>query len=213
MPVPVLLMVRELGPGGTERQMTEIAKHLDRSQFSPYVGCFHSGGMRGDELRAAGIPVVRFPVKSLVSPGALSGAREMGQFLRRNRIRIVHTFDVPMNVFGVPVARFFRTPVVLASQRAYRELVSPTHRRLLRLCDRLATATVVNCHAIERHLLEDYRLPSSKIQVCYNGLDTATFYPRERMPAGAPVIGGLYSLRPEKNIETLLDAFARWAPG
>lgn len=207
-PVPVLLMVRELGPGGTERQMTEMAKHLDRSQFTPYVGCFRSGGMRGDELGAAGIPVVRFPVTSLVSPGAFSGMREMGQFLRRNRIRIVHAFDVPMNVFGVPVARFFRTPVVIASQRAYRELVSPMHRRLLRLCDRLATATVVNCRAIERHLVEDYRVPSSKIQVCYNGLDTATFYPRERRRAEGIVIGGVYALRPEKNLETLLEAFA-----
>ena len=208
MPVPVLLMVRELGPGGTERQMTEIAKHLDRSQFSPYVGCFHSGGMRGDELEAAGIPVVHFPVKSLVSPGALSGAREMGQFLRRNRIRIVHAFDVPMNIFGVPVARFFGTPVVISSQRAYRELVAPAARQFLRLCDRLATATVVNCRAIERHLVEDYRVPSRKIELCYNGLDTATFYPRERSAGRAVVIGGVYALRPEKNIETLLDAFA-----
>ncbi len=208
MPVPVLLMVRELGPGGTERQMTEIAKHLDRSQFSPYVGCFHSDGMRGDELEAAGIPVVRLPVKSLVSPGAFSGAREMGQFLRRNRIRIVHAFDVPMNIFGVPVARFFGTPVVIASQRAYRELVAPAARQFLRLCDRLATATVVNCRAIERHLVDDYGVSSRKIQLCYNGLDTATFYPRERRAGGAVVIGGVYALRPEKNIETLLDAFA-----
>ena len=184
MPVPVLLMVRELGPGGTERQMTEIAKHLDRSQFSPYVGCFHSDGMRGDELEAAGIPVVRFPVKSLVSPGVLSGAREMGQFLRRNRIRIVHAFDVPMNIFGVPVARFVGTPVVISSQRAYRELVSPVHRRLLRLCDRLSTATVVNCHAIERHLVDDHGVPSRKIELCYNGLDPLTFYPRERRRSG-----------------------------
>ncbi|MDP9170701.1 MAG: glycosyltransferase [Acidobacteriota bacterium] len=208
MPVPVLLMVRELGPGGTERQMTEIAKHLDRSQFSPYVGCFHSDGMRGDELEAAGIPVVRFPVKSLVSPGVLSGVREMGQFLRRNRIRIVHAFDVPMNIFGVPVARFVGTPVVISSQRAYRELVSPVHRRLLRLCDCLSTATVVNCHAIERHLVEDYGVPSLKIQVCYNGLDPSTFYRRERRRSDGVVIGGVYALRPEKNIETLLEAFA-----
>src|SRR5205814_323129 len=103
---------------------------------------------------------------------------------------------------------FFGTPLVISSQRAYRELVGPGYRRLLGLCDRLATATVVNCRAIERHLEEDYRVPSAKIHLCYNGLDTSTFYPHERRRAGAVVIGGVYALRPEKNIETLLDAFA-----
>ena len=64
LPIPVLLMVRELDQGGTERQLTEIAKALDRSRFQAHVGCFRPGGMRGEELRGAGVPVVEFPLRS-----------------------------------------------------------------------------------------------------------------------------------------------------
>jgi L-malate glycosyltransferase len=211
-PIPILLMVRELGPGGTERQLTETAKKLDRSLFAPHVGCFHDGGMRASELRDAGVPIVRFPVHSFGSLSALRGARQLGRYLKENHIQIVHTFDVPMNTFGVLASRLYRTPMVLSSQRAFRDLVSPAYRRLLRLTDRLADGIVVNCAAIREHLIADYGVPGSRIHLCYNGIDTSVFRGTHRVPkvAGSQVvIGGIYALRPEKNLETLVEAFAQ----
>ena len=39
-PAQVLLLARELGLGGTERQLAETALALDRDRFEPHVGCF-----------------------------------------------------------------------------------------------------------------------------------------------------------------------------
>lgn len=209
-PIPILLMVRELGQGGTERQLTETAKMLNRDRFTPHVGCFYDDGIRASELRAAGVPIVRFPVRSFASFSALSGARQMGRYLRQHAIRLVHTFDVPMNLFGVPTARWFGTPVVLSSQRAHRQLVSPLFRWLLRITDRMADAVVVNCNAIREHLTADYGVPADRIRICYNGIDTSVFVPGPPSShVGEVWIGGVYALRPEKGLETLLDAFAR----
>src|SRR5439155_8236169 len=61
---PVLLMARALDAGGSERQLTETAKALDRSRFEPHVGTFNPRGMRGEELGRAGIPVAEFPIYS-----------------------------------------------------------------------------------------------------------------------------------------------------
>jgi glycosyltransferase involved in cell wall biosynthesis len=47
-----------------------------------------------------------------------------------------------------------------------------------------------------------------KIQLCYNGLDITEFSPEGRSHQHPIVIGGVYALRPEKSIETLIDAFA-----
>jgi hypothetical protein len=58
-PVPVLLMVRELGIGGCERDVVKLAKAIDRSKFTPHVGCFVSQGLRYEELRATGTPIIR----------------------------------------------------------------------------------------------------------------------------------------------------------
>ncbi len=207
-PVPVLLMVRELGPGGTERQITEIAKALDRSRFEVHVGCFHEG-IRALELRAAGIPVVRLPVSSFLSPGALGGARQMGRYLRRHGIRIVHTFDYPLNCFGVPVAKLFRTPVVLSSQRADRALNPPRYNRVLRMTDRMVDGIVVNCDAIRRRLVNDEGVPEKLIRLCPNGVDTQVFRDAPKPESGTLTIGAVSVLRPEKGLDILIRAFAR----
>jgi glycosyltransferase involved in cell wall biosynthesis len=207
-PVPVLLLVRELGQGGTERQLTEIAKHLDRRRFEPHVGCLHSSGMRAEELTRASVPIVRFPLRSFASAELLSASRQMGAYLAQHRIRIVHAFDVPMNVFGVPVARLYRAPVVISSQRAYRDLVTTPYRLLLRISDRLADAIVVNCAAMRDHLIANYQVSPARIELCYNGVDTDSFFQCPRRPHEEIVIGGVYALRPEKGLETLIDAFA-----
>ena len=106
-------MARELGLGGTERQLAEIALSLDRDQFEPHVGCFTSGGFRAGELRQAGVPILELGVRSLISSYHLSLALPV--YLAEHDIALVHAFDVPLDLFAVPVARWYRTPVVLAS--------------------------------------------------------------------------------------------------
>jgi glycosyltransferase involved in cell wall biosynthesis len=211
-PAPVLLMVRELGPGGSERQLAEIARALDREQFSPHVGCFRPEGIRGDELRAAGVPVLQLPVRSLTSASIFGAGWRLSRCIRENGIRLVHTFDEPMNLWGVPAARAAGVGVVLSSQRAHRELVPPLRRHLLRVTDHMTDGVVVNCLAVRRHLVEDEKVPASLIHLCYNGIDTAAFTPERRRPVALEnvglTVGCVCAIRPEKDLTTLARAFA-----
>jgi glycosyltransferase involved in cell wall biosynthesis len=56
--------------------------------------------------------------------------------------------------------------------------------------------------------VDDYHVHRDKIQLCYNGIDITEFSPEGRSSQNPIVIGGVYALRPEKSIETLIDAFA-----
>ena len=215
-PWPVMLMARELDLGGSERQLAEIARSLDRSLFRPYVGCFRASGLRADSLRAANVPIVEIPVRSFISPSTLAAAFRMGRFLRRHGIRLVHTFDVPATLFGVSVARSFHTPVVLSSQRAFRAL-TPHRRRHLRFIDHITDGVIVNCKAVERDLVQQEHLSPSRIHLCYNGIDTNLFRPAptprpEPLRGASLVIGTLCALRPEKDVATLLHAFSALRP-
>lgn len=209
-PIPILLLARELHLGGSERQLAEIAKALDRARFDPRAGCFRAAGLRVEELRAAGVPVVHFPVRSLAG---LPGALRLGAYIREQGIRLVHTFDAPANLYGVPVARMAGAPRVVSSQRAHRDLVPPLYRHWLRLTDRMVDGVVVNCEFLRRHLIEEQKVPAGLIRLCYNGIDTGMFQPVrgtrvEPLCDASLVIGVVCVLRPEKNLETLLDAFA-----
>jgi glycosyltransferase involved in cell wall biosynthesis len=212
-PLPILLMSWGLGIGGSERQLTEIAKSLDPGRFEVHVGCFHAGGVRASELRAAGIPILELPVTSFASLSAVRGARILRRYIREHGIVMVHSFDVPLDIFATPVAWLMSSPVVLTSQRAHRDLTSRNYRRLLRITDRMASGIVVNCEFMRRHLIEDEAVPPGKIQLCYNGIDLGIFRTEgERathpnLEKTSVVIGTVCALRPEKGLNTLLAAF------
>lgn len=214
LPVPVLLLARELTHGGSERQLTETAKGLDRRRFTPHVGCVIGTGERAKELRAAGIPVIEFPMRSLLSREAWEAAKSLRRYVEEQRIEVIHAFDPAMAAFATPVGRWFSNArVVLTSQRCFEDTIFPRQRIQVRLAHRLAHGTVANCEATRRHLIEHYRLPEQKIRVCRNGLDAARFPAggRVRQPAvkGANlVIGTVSVLRPEKGMSLLLEAFA-----
>jgi glycosyltransferase involved in cell wall biosynthesis len=210
-PISILLMVRELNLGGSERQMAEIAKALDCSRFDVRAGCFRPAGLRGDDLRAAGVPIVQFPVPSLAS---VKGALRIARYIQEQGIRLVHTFDTPANIYGVPSARMAGSAVAVSSQRAHRGLMAPLYHHALRVTDRLTDAVVVNCEFVRRHLIDDERVPAGLIRLCYNGVDTGLFRavrgPRpEALRDASLVIGVICVLRPEKGLGTLLEAFAQ----
>jgi glycosyltransferase involved in cell wall biosynthesis len=213
-PIPVLLMARQLTIGGCERDLAKLAMSLDRSQFEPYVGCFYPEGYRAEELRAAGIPIVTFPVRSFHSVSALRAANAMRRFLKDHRIQVVHPFDVPTDIFAVPIARMCGVPAVISCQLSFRNMSPPLHRRMLRWLDPLADRIVVNSRAVRDDLIVEEGLRPESIFVCHNGVETAKYFPAppERPAAldGASlVVGSLCVLREEKRLDLLLAAFAR----
>ena len=208
--IPVLLMVRELGIGGSERQMVETALFLPRDRFVPHVGCFRPDGIRRRDLDAANVPVLHLPVTSFKSPSIFSAVRLLKRYIQQHRIQIVHTFDAPLNTFGVPVARMAGTPAVISSQRAHRDLTGQTFKWLLRMTDRLADAVVVNCLEMKHYMFEEEKVAESKLHLCYNAVDSMRYQRRPVQPIfpGRLVIGSVSALRPEKGLDTLLRAFA-----
>ncbi len=213
-PWPVLLVARELGIGGCERDLTKIAKGIDRSRFEPHVACFHPHGLRAAELEAAGIPIVHLPVTSFLSLSAWRGARVLRNYIRQNRIQIIQSFDVPLDLFAVPLGRLFGVPVVIASQLGFRDLYAKRERQCLRLVDRLAHKVVVNSRAVMEHMIEDEHVPPGNLYLCYNGIEVDAFRPSSTpglKPFGEAslIIGSVCALRPEKRLDLLLQAFAK----
>jgi glycosyltransferase involved in cell wall biosynthesis len=207
---PVLLMALELNQGGTERQLAEIARSLPRDSFVPHVGTFRSGGFRWRELEAHGVDPVCFSISTLADP---RGLVRIARYIRRHGIRLFHAFDWPAGLYGVPAARLGGADVVLSSQRGHRSLAPPRFRHWRRIADKMADGLVVNCEFLRNHLIADEHIPPGRIHLCYNGIDLRTFHPGPRTrPAplqhASLVIGVVCVLRPEKDLLTLLDAFA-----
>jgi glycosyltransferase involved in cell wall biosynthesis len=209
--VPVALGCQMLSGGGSERQLTEFAKAIDRKRFQPHVIVFRNDEAKAAELHSLHIPVVRIPVHSFASPSIISASLQLRRYFRRHHIRIFHAFDLPLAVAGVPVARLAGVDVVLSSVRGHRELYSHLYRRLVRWTDPLVHGIVVNAQALREHLIRDEGISPDLIHYCPNALDTLRFHPGGRTSAAHPgplTIGCVCVLREEKNLQLLVRAFA-----
>ena len=207
-------MVRELGIGGCERDLTKLAVGLDRSRFEPHVASFRPEGLRTAELNRAGVPILHLRVQSLLSRAGFLAAWQMGKYIREHQIQVVHALDIPMDIFGIPVAWLFRVPVILSSQLSYRdELYTRLERLLLPVTDWMSDRVVVNSKAVAQHLLEKGVRPE-RLYVSHNGVDTRIFHPAPGpRPAAlrdaSVVIGSVCALRSEKRLDLLIRAFAK----
>lgn len=211
---PVLLLVRQLGEGGCERDAAKLVIGLDRSRFAPHIAVFHSGGYRCAEVEAAGVPILTLPVRSFLNATAWQSARQFGAYVRQHGIRLVHALDIPTSIFVAPVARAYGLPVVITSQLSYRNMYTRMQRAVLPFTDMLSTRVVVNSRAVGETLKHKAHLSEDKLYLCYNGVNPADFFPgpgiRPRSIQDATlVIGTVCVMRPEKRVHWILEAFAR----
>lgn len=209
----ILMLARVLDAGGIERDVSKFARHLSSRGFQPHVGCFNPGGMRWDEIAAAGIPTVAIPVKSFRSRSAFDGARILRRYIREHQIRLIHAFDVPADMYAVPLARLWGISV-LSSQLGHRNLSNLQARVVMTFIDRMASGVFVNCEAVATHLQRDWKVAERLIHVCYNGYEPEEFHPEgrgrpEMLKEASIVVGTVALLRPEKNLGLLVEAFAR----
>ncbi len=210
--VPVLLMVRRLEHGGCERDAAKIVAGLDRTRFEPHFAVLMEGGFRTAEVQKAGVPILNLSVTSFKNLSAIEGIRRMRSYVRKHGIQLVHTFDVPTDIFGAMASRICGVPVVVTSQLSFRELYPLTSRILLRIADWLSRAVVVNSRAVGEALKRGNGVPANKIFLSYNGVDPTHFFPGSGiqdtlLENAAIVVGSVCVMRPEKRIDWIIRAF------
>jgi glycosyltransferase involved in cell wall biosynthesis len=211
--IPVAVFLTRFEPGGTERQMTELIRRLDPSQFTVHVACFERAGAWLPRVAERATSIVEFPIRGLARPAAAVQMMTFARWCRRERIAVVQTCDLYANIFGLPAASLAGVPVRIGSRRDLNPDKSPAQIWAQRQAYRCATKVVANA-AAARAMLEQEGLATESIAVIPNGMDVAAFPDRSRDRVGRPVrsVITVANLRREKSHETLVAAAAMLRP-
>lgn len=217
-PVGVLHVVDCLNVGGTERQLFELLRRLDRSRYRPRLACFKPGGELLSSLRALDIEPEVFPLRgSLAQANTAFQVARMAMMIRTHGIRVVHAHDFYSNVIGVAAASLAGVRSI-ASRRDLAHWLGGTQRKALRLACRMADAVVANARAVADETARDFAVDEGKMHVVLNGIDVEHFdvqafrTPDPLLPGG-PVatprvcmVGSMHL--PDKGHADLLEAAA-----
>ncbi|HEX8051928.1 MAG TPA: glycosyltransferase [Thermoleophilaceae bacterium] len=217
----VLTLVDHLGAsGGGERLAMEISKRLDRDRFEA-IHCasrWHpeaSGeAMRAaaDELRAAGVRVIGL---GRGSTAAVWSWAPLVRLLRRERVDVLHSHKFGSNVWGVVLGGLAGVPAVVAHEHTWSYEGQPLRRFLDReLIARRSDAFVAVSHEDRRRMIEVERIDPEDVVFVPNGIDALPDGDGARVRSelgiepGAPVIGAVAVLRPQKALHLLVRAAA-----
>jgi glycosyltransferase involved in cell wall biosynthesis len=200
--------------GGTEGQVTMVAKGLHQGSFDVHLACLLRSGQLLSQVELLENGLVDYKIRNLYGRHAMTERLRFAGYLRQNLIQIVHTYNFYPNVFAIPAARLAGTPVVLASIRDTGAYLTPARQQVHKAVCRLAHAILVNAEAIKQWLIAQ-GYDARKITVIRNGVDLARFggrghAPRIRhelgLPPDAPLVAVVARLSPIKGLEYFLDA-------
>ena len=175
-PHRVCFVATGLARGGAELQLFHAATGLRSLGFDVHVVCILSTGYYGAKLEQHGVPVT-----CLNAERTTNALRILARFVRYAK-RLGPVALVGIDYPGAMLARaggaLARIPVVISS--IHTENNGGPHRRLaLAWTDSLATVTTAVSRRVAQTLV-DMGVPSSRVQVIPNGIDTHTVGPHLR---------------------------------
>jgi glycosyltransferase involved in cell wall biosynthesis len=178
----VALMIESDGPGGAERMLLQLAGELRRRGHTvvpvgPAVGC----GWLAAECRARGFEPEGFTLRFPFDPGCVASLLKI---FRRRGVRVVHSHEFTMAVFGAAAARMLGLPHVITMHGGLGFAERWRRRVAFRWAARRGRATVAVSRAGAAALATRLRLSPEALIVIPNGI-------RPEPPSGADIRGEL----------------------
>jgi len=206
----ILFVIDSLRLGGAERQMVELIKGLDRHRFEVYVVCLnYAEDSYAHIVSKMGIGISYFCRRYSYD---ISPLFSIYQFIKKNRIDLVHAFNNLGALFGVAGAKLTMKPVVCSAIRDAKDWDYEL-KILKKILAFFSDIFVANSKA---GFTNRFKKIKSHFRVVYNGIDFNRFGPGEtdsiklkeelNVSEFKYVIGMVASLTDRKDHEILINA-------
>ncbi len=203
-PARIVFLLQDLKFGGTQRQALELAHRLDPVRFRPEIWLLAAGDDLVPLARQWGLPLNRLSRRAQVGPGALL---HLWRRLRRGDLDLLLPFTVVPNIWGRLLGRLVGVPAIVGNCRGG----GAPKRQHERWLWPLARHLVCNSAALKR-VLTQCGVPASRLSVIPNGVDTDYFQPAPEAGPYPTVVLAVARMVPDKDLDTLIRAFAEVAP-
>lgn len=207
-------MVDCLMTSGAEIIATQIALGLDQSRFeSTLCSTRTSTPAHVEDARRAGVEVLELDRRSRIDVWRWA---PLLRLLRSGRVDVLHAHKIGSNLWAAIFSYLADVPVVIAHEHTW-SFEGGLFRRLVdrELIARRATAFLAVSESDRQKMIEIEGIPGEKIRFIPNGVpdrppgDGRRIRDELGLPADAPVVGTVCSLRPQKAVDLALEAAAR----
>lgn len=213
----VLFVIDELCEmGGAERVLFKMIRLLPRELFRCSLMTFRID-RDAEEVKRIACPVHVLPLKKTYDWNAMRVARQIREFIRREKVSIVHTFFETSDLWAGPIAKLSGCPVLISSRRDLGILRSLKHRIGYKLLRGWYDSVLAVSPQVREFCIQEDGLDPAKVQTLFSGLElekiakaTSRTVMRRQMniPENVPVITTVGNIRRVKGVDVLVEAAA-----
>ncbi len=227
----VLHVIKTLAAGGAEANLLNIVRATDRQQVEIHVA-YSVGGPFEAALRRQAVRLYKFATEDhkVRSPASIGIILGLAGYLRRHRIRIVHTHNYSAHVWGALAAKLAGARVVEhvhdsryedADYLRARGIGRPEQFKQAKYFARLSHRIVVLTRRNRAYLTERLNVSCERIALMRNGIFLDSRHEgreddirrRLSIPADRTVILAVGRLSPEKHLEFVVEIAQQMADG
>ncbi len=206
-PKKFLFVIDNLGSGGAQRQMVNLAVGLHRCQHQVEFFCYSPGDLLAKPLHQAGIPVHTCFKRGRFSFDSIFALRRL---ILKEKYDLVLSFLTTPNFYNIAANLLLgrKHPPVVVSER-FCDLPGGVSKmdRFVRFFYRFANHITVNSHHQRIGLEKQSPILKGHTSTIYNGYDLSVFVPAKNEIANAPLrILTIASVSPYKNGICLVEA-------
>jgi glycosyltransferase involved in cell wall biosynthesis len=201
-PAKTVFLLQDLLFGGTQRQVLDLALHIDKTRFEVELWMMQEGDDLVPLAGERGIPMRWLSRGKFVGPDSLF---RLWRRLRSERVQLLVLFTVVPNIWGRLLGKLAKVPAIVGTCRGG---ASPRRQHEQWLWN-WADHHICNSQDLKKILTRRNPIPDWMVSVIPNGVDLAQFSP---LPAGRThgkqVVLSVARFVPDKDQETLVEAFA-----
>jgi glycosyltransferase involved in cell wall biosynthesis len=205
--VKLLFVIDNLGTGGAQRQMVNLAVGMTRKGHLVELFCYAPGDMLAGPLREAGIRVHWHMKRGRYTPDVLLA---LSRLVKQSQYNLALSFMTTPNFYALTVGALApgrHIPVVVSERFCDLPEGPALAERLVRPLYRFAAHVVTNSHHQRENLSSSYTFLQNRLSTIYNGYDLQAFAPGVGEPDNDALrILVIASVSPYKNGLCLVEA-------
>ncbi|MBP7279662.1 MAG: glycosyltransferase [Sedimentibacter sp.] len=199
--------------GGTERQVYEIIKGLDRSIFWVEACVFRYETNYFKQVKFP-CPVFSPEIRSFFDPSTYLKLYRLRKYIQSNKFDIVHIVFNDTAISIPPMMLGLKTKTV-SMRRDMGFWYTPMKIMALRINSIFTDLYLANSNSVKENLHQKEWVPLRKIQIISNGVEFSRFdTPKDinilhklNISKGSPIVGIVANMRPVKRVKDLIHAF------
>ncbi len=222
--INVLYFTPTLDIGGAEWTLYMLTKSLNKERFTPIVAYFFRSGPLEDLLKQNGIEVLCVgPNKADISRwDRLKAVIKLSRFLKKRKIKIVHSFQFDVDILGAIAAKLAGVPVVISHIAGESYLTwFRKYKWRYRVISRFFIGKYIACSKfLAGQFISSCNVNNAKVLTIQNCVDEGRFLSphgkdekglREELGLGNEgiVIGCVANFSPDKGHRYLIDAIPK----